>query len=328
MHFWARSEHSSNVWFLLSCQQPKCPNKTQQIMIVCLKHVAMCLFRVTFWKVGGWSDCSTALRDRYQLLWAAGAPSRPRFGWRAGRPAAGHRAGRLREPCESCCRVISFMHGFYYHFNDLRFNNSQTCSYCVFETCSSWFVSSEIMTRRLLKWLLKQPTNPYESYYASLPPLPAPLPLLSTTSLSLPLLLLLLPLASTAANSANAAATATGTSTSTALPLSRYTAELPRLLHQLTIHIYTYVYMYLYTFMHMYIYIYIHIHTSMYIYTYVYIYIYIYIYVCLYVSAPPVPPSRTTPFPPFLPLPDWNPKRRCGLCARRDAKREGGFDMM
>ena len=47
-----------------------------------------------------------------------------------------------------------FMYGFYLHFNNLRFRNSQTNICCMFETCSYLIVSSEMLTCRWLKWLL------------------------------------------------------------------------------------------------------------------------------------------------------------------------------
>ena len=51
------------------------------------------------------------------------------------------------------------MYGFYYHFNNLRFNNSKNNRYCVFETCSYLFASSETLKCRFLKWLLDHPTK-------------------------------------------------------------------------------------------------------------------------------------------------------------------------
>ena len=50
------------------------------------------------------------------------------------------------------------MYVFYYHFNNLRFNKSQTTSFCVLETCCL-FVSSGIMKRRLLLLFLDHPMN-------------------------------------------------------------------------------------------------------------------------------------------------------------------------
>ena len=56
-------------------------------------------------------------------------------------------------------RTKRVMYGFRYHFNNLRFRSSQTCGYCVFETCIHLFVSSVTMKCRFLKWLLDHPTK-------------------------------------------------------------------------------------------------------------------------------------------------------------------------
>ena len=62
-------------------------------------------------------------------------------------------------PSKSAPDKAKLMCGFYYNFNNLRFNNSQNHSYRVFAACSCVFVSSEIMKGRLLKWLLYHPMN-------------------------------------------------------------------------------------------------------------------------------------------------------------------------
>ena len=51
----------------------------------------------------------------------------------------------------------TFMYGFYYQSDNLRFKQAQCRSYCVIETSSCVFVSSEVMTSRLLKLLIDHP---------------------------------------------------------------------------------------------------------------------------------------------------------------------------
>ena len=67
--------------------------------------------------------------------------------------------------CIDLCRV--FKYGFYYRFSNLRLSSSKwewtsKCLVCWkhLVNIAVWFVSSEIMTCRLLKWLLDHPMNP------------------------------------------------------------------------------------------------------------------------------------------------------------------------
>ena len=69
-------------------------------------------------------------------------------------------------------RSIIHVRVLHYHFNNPRFkqshnNNNNKNSYCALETCSSLFVSSEILKCRLLKWLLDHPMQTNKLFWVS-----------------------------------------------------------------------------------------------------------------------------------------------------------------
>ena len=86
----------------------------------------------------------------------------PRRRPRPGTPGARQPSVSIRNCCLmrfnvfQCVSKHHLMYGLYCNVNNLRFNNSQNkttaCANC-------WFVSTEIVKCRLLKWLLDQPTK-------------------------------------------------------------------------------------------------------------------------------------------------------------------------